>query len=67
MDTVTLLLIAFHMAALATILSFLWNLHREVGNLRKEVDQDMADLRRRMARVESLLEGFASRPQKSPT
>lgn len=45
----------------ATILGFLWVLHRDVRNLRKEVGKDMADLRKRMARVEGLLEGLVSR------
>ena len=54
--------------AIVAILGFLWTLHRDVSNFRKEVGQeisevrkDMADLRERMARVEGLLEGFVGR------
>ena len=51
----------FQIVALVAILGFLWTLHRDVGNLRKEVGKDIADLRERMARVEGLLEGFVGR------
>ena len=55
-----------------TTMGFLWTLHRDMGNLRKEVSRDItglrkefgsdiADLRERMARVEGLLEGFVGR------
>ena len=65
--------------AVVAILGFMWTLHRDVSNLRKEVGKDMADLRQefgkdisevrkdmaglreRMVRVESLLEGFIGR------
>lgn len=53
--------------ALMAILGFLWTLHRDVSNLRKEVGKDIADLRERMARVEGLLEGFVGRrPEPQP-
>ncbi|MDE0153229.1 MAG: hypothetical protein OXN23_05090 [Gammaproteobacteria bacterium] len=58
MDTVTIQIVSFQMAALVAILGFLWKLHHEVVNLHK----DNADLRERMARVEGLLEGFVGRP-----
>lgn len=59
-----------------TTMGFLWGLHRDMGNLRKDVGKDMAemrkefgrdtaDLRERMARMEGLLEGFVARPQES--
>ena len=48
--------------SVVAILGFLWTLHRDVSNLRKEVGRDIADLRERMARVEGLLEGFVARP-----
>lgn len=48
--------------SVVAILGFLWTLHRDVSNLRKEVGKDIADLRERMARVEGLLEGFVARP-----
>ena len=66
--------------AVVAILGFMWTLHRDVSNLRKEVGKDMADLRQefgkdisevrkdmaglreRLVRVESLLEGFIGRP-----
>ena len=41
MDAVTI-----QIALAVAILGFLWNLHRDVGNLRKEVGQDMAGLRK---------------------
>lgn len=52
----------FQIVAVVAILGFLWTLHRDVSNLRKEVGKDIADLRERMARVEGLLEGFVGRP-----
>ena len=48
-----------------TTMGFLWGLHRDMGNLRKDVGKDTADLRERMARMEGLLEGFVARPQES--
>ncbi len=73
MDTVTIQIISFQTVALVAILGFLWSLHRDMGNLRKDVGKDIADLRQefgkdtadlreRMARVEGLLEGFVGRP-----
>ena len=44
-----------------TILGFLWVLRRDVRNLRKGIREDIAGLRERMTRVESLLEGFVGR------
>ena len=73
----------FQIVAVLALLGFMWTLHREVsnlhkdiGNFRKEVGKDMAemrqefgrdtaDLRERMARMEGLLEGFVGRPQES--
>jgi hypothetical protein len=49
----------FDFAALAVgiaILAFLWNLHRDVANLRE-----------RMARLEGLLEGFTQTGKPPPT
>ena len=53
MDTITIQIISFQMAALVAILGFLWKLHHEVSNLhkdmaglRKEVGRDMAGLRK---------------------
>ncbi len=46
MDTVTIQIISFQMVALVATLGFLWSIHRDMGNLRKEVGQDMADLRK---------------------
>ena len=55
--------------AVVAILGFMWTLHRDVSSLRKEVGKDisevrkdMAGLRERLVRVESLLEGFIGRP-----
>ena len=59
-----------------TTMGFLWSLHRDMGNLRKDVGKDVAemrkefgrdtaDLRERMARMEGLLKGFVARPQES--
>lgn len=53
--------------SVVAILGFLWTLHRDVSNLRKEVGKDIADLRERMARVEGLLEGFVGRPPERQT
>ena len=55
--------------AVVAILGFMWTLHRDVSNLRKEVGKDisevrkdMAGLRERVVRVEGLLESFIGRP-----
>lgn len=59
----------FQIVVVLALLGFMWTLHRDVSNLRKEVGKDisevrkdMAGLRERMVRVESLLEGFVGRP-----
>lgn len=57
MDTITVQIVSFQMAALAAIFGFLWKLHHEVINLHK----DNADLRERMAKMEGLLKGFIGR------
>ena len=44
MDTITIQIISFQVVALVAIIGFLWTLHRDMGNLRKEVSRDMADL-----------------------
>ncbi len=69
MDTIIIQIISFQMVALVAIIGFQWTLHRDMGNLRKEVGGDIADVRKdmatlgeRMARVEVLLEGFIGRP-----
>lgn len=49
MDAITIQIVS-----VVAILGFLWNLHRDIANLRE-----------RMARVEGLLEGFVGRPQES--
>lgn len=78
MDTITIQIISFQMVALVAIIGFLWTLHRDMGNLRKDVSRDItdlrkefgsdiADLRERMARVEGLLEGFVGRPPEPQT
>ena len=64
MMDVSLELIAI-VALWVTTMGFLWNLHRDMGNLRKDVGKDVADLREHMARMEGLLKGFAARPQES--
>ena len=66
MMNVSLELIAI-VALWVTTMGFLWSLHRDVSNLRKEVGQDIADLRERMARVEGLLEGFVGRSPEPQT
>ena len=45
-----------------TLIGFMWNLHRDMSSL----NQQIAGLRERMARLEGLLEGFTGRkePQK---
>ena len=59
----------FQIVVVLALLGFMWTLHRDVSNLRKEVGKDisevrkdMAGLRERLVRVESLLEGFIGRP-----
>ena len=66
MMNVSLELIAI-VALWVTTMGFLWGLHRDVSNLRKEVGKDIADLRERMARVEGLLEGFIGRSPEPQT
>ena len=55
-----------------TIIGFMWNLHRDMSNLRSDLTRDIsslrsevtrqiADLRERMARLEGLFEGFTGR------
>ena len=36
-----------------TVLAFLWNLHRDIGLLRRELGRDISDLRDRVSRVEN--------------
>ena len=48
-------LIAIIITAAVAIIGFLWNLHR-----------DVADLRGRMARLEGLFEGFTRRESAAP-
>ena len=55
--------IIIQIVSVVAVIGFLWSLHREIGNLRQEVGNDIADLRERMARMEGLLEGFVARPQ----
>ena len=43
------------------ILGFLWTLHRDVSKFRKEVGKDIADLRERMATVESCIGALEGR------
>lgn len=47
--------------AVVAILGFLWTLHRDVSTFRKEVSKDIADLRERMATVESRMEAMDKR------
>ena len=50
--------------ALTAVLAFLWNLHRDIGGLRQDMNRDMgalrqdiSDLRDRVSRVEGMLAG----------
>ena len=52
-DTVALMAMGLGMAALA----LLWNLHRDMGALRRDLSRDMGDLRVRAARIEGMLAG----------
>ena len=63
MDVITIYTILI--ASVVAIVGFLWTLHRDVSNLRKEVGQEIGDLRERMARMEGLLEGFVARPKEA--
>ena len=47
------------LGGVVAILAFLWSLNRDLRN-------QMADLRERMARLEGLLEGFLGRRDKPP-
>ena len=51
--TVALLAMGLGMAALA----LLWNLHRDLGALRRDISRDLGDLRVRAARIEGMLAG----------
>ena len=64
MDAETIAFLAFGIAVLA----FLWNLHRDIGILRKDLGKDISDvrealgkdisdLRDRVSRVEGMLAG----------
>ena len=53
MDAETIASLAFGIAVLA----FLWNLHRDIGTLRKELGRDISDLRDRVSRIEGMLAG----------
>ena len=48
--------------AAVVILGFLWNLHRDMAGIHR----DIGDLRERMARLEGLFEGFTRRESASP-
>ena len=52
-DTVVLMAMGIGIAALA----FLWNLHRDMGALRRDISRDMGDLRDRVSRIEGMLAG----------
>ena len=54
-------LIAIITASVA-ILGFLWNLHRDLAGIHR----DIGDLRERMARIEGLFEGFTRRETVPP-
>lgn len=58
----------FQIVVVLALLGFMWTLHRDVSNLRKEVGKDisevrkdMAGLRERIVRVESCMEAMDSR------
>ena len=57
MDAETIASLAFGIAVLA----FLWNLHRDIGTLRKELGRDISDLRNRVSRIEGMLAGAGLR------
>ena len=57
MDAETIASLAFGIAVLA----FLWNLHRDIGTLRKELGRDISDLRDRVSRIEGMLAGAGLR------
>ena len=48
--------------AAVVILGFLWNLHRDMVGIHR----DIGDLRERMARLEGLFEGFTRRESSPP-
>ena len=39
------------------VLASLWNLHRDMGALRRDLSRDMGDLRVRVSRIEGMLAG----------
>ena len=45
----------------AAVLAFLWSLHRDIGNLRKDLGRDISDLRDRVSRIEGMLAGAGLR------
>ena len=53
MDAETVAFLAFGIVVLA----FLWNLHRDIGSLRKDLGRDISDLRDRVSRIEGMLAG----------
>ena len=57
MDAETVVSLAFGL----TVLAFLWNLHRNLGLLRKEFGRDISDLRDRVSRVEERVSSIESR------
>ena len=52
-DTVALMAMGMGIAVLA----LLWNLHRDMGALRRDLSRDMGDLRGRVSRIEGMLAG----------
>ena len=44
-----------------TVLAFLWNLHRDIGLLRRELGRDINDLRDRVSRVEERVSSIENR------
>ena len=70
MDLETLASLAFGI----TVLAFLWNLHRDMGVLRKDLSdvrevlsKDISDLRDRVSRVEGMLTGAGLKVGPDPT
>ena len=49
-----------------TVLAFLWNLHREMRILRKDLGRDMSDLRDRVSRIEGMLAGAGLKTGSGP-
>ena len=68
------------MAFLTAVLAFLWNLHRDIGTLNKDMGalrqemhrdigalrQDMSDIRDRVSRVEGMLAGAGLKANPDP-